>query len=335
MKKTALAAALAVVSIGSAQAQSTTTLYGLADAFIGQSKTTGSSAATKVDGGGMSTSYWGFNGSEDLGGGLKAVFAFEGFMRNDTGELGRFGGDGSLTRNSYVGLAGGFGQVQLGRNTTPYFISTIVYNPFGDSFVFSPAVQQSYRGYLQNDSGWSNSVGYNKAFGPVRANLLYSMGQERSSAPNRNAGRSVGGSVNYGAGPLGLNFAFQQVDIADADKQTAMLFSGAYDLGMAKLFAQYQEIKRDTGAVNAKDKSFQLGASVKLGAGSVLASYGNVKTSDNVALTADAKRNTWALGYDYYISKRTDLYAAAFETKLQNPATVKSSVVGFGVRHRF
>ena len=140
----------------------------------------------------MTTSYWGVGGTEDLGGGLKAVFAYEGFIRNDTGDLGRFNGDPAFARSTYVGLAGGFGQVSLGRHTTPYFISTIVYNPFGDSFVFSPAVMHSYRGYLLNDSGWSNSISYGGSFGPVRANLLYSPSNRRLRPPDSAAVHSQG-----------------------------------------------------------------------------------------------------------------------------------------------
>ncbi len=345
MKKTVLAAALAALTLGTAQAQTSVRLYGLADAFAGNVKTStpgASASATKIDAGGMTTSYWGIGGTEDLGGGLKAVFAFESFMRNDTGELGRFNGDPAFARSSFVGLEGGFGRVSLGRHTTPYFISTIVYNPFGDSFSFSPAVMHSYRGYLLNDSGWSNSVAYGGSFGPVRASLLYSLGLERTSDPNRNAGRSLGGSLNYGQGPLGLNLAYQEVEVASGTpeaitKQKAMLLSGSYDLSVAKLFLQYQELKDDRGAFNKKDKSYQIGASVPVGPGSVLASYGHVKTTDNDSTTADAKRDSWALGYDYFLSKRTDLYAAWFDTKLKTGSTTasKSRAVGVGIRHRF
>jgi predicted porin len=76
---------------------------------------------------------------------------------------------------------------------------------------------------------------------------------------------------------------------------------------------------------------------VPVGPGSVLASYGHVKTTDNDSTTADAKRDSWALGYDYFISKRTDLYAAWFDTKLKTGSTTasKSRAVGVGIRHRF
>lgn len=61
------------------------------------------------------------------------------FLRNDTGAMGRFNGDGFFARNSYVGLQGKYVTVTVGRNTTPLFVSTLVFNAVGDSFGFRPA----------------------------------------------------------------------------------------------------------------------------------------------------------------------------------------------------
>jgi predicted porin len=341
MKKTLIAAAIAAASIGAAQAQQNVRLYGLTDMFVGQIKDSVAGSRQVVDSGGMTTSFWGFSGTEDLGGGLKAVMTLESFIRTDVGQTGRFPADGMFTRSAFIGLEGGFGRFTVGRNTTPYFLSTIIYNPFGDSFNFSPAVAHSYlNGYLLNDSGWNNSFAYSNRFGPVRASLLYSLGLERiSTAANKQAGRAAGGSLDYGAGPLSLNLAMQQVEVPTGapeaiTKQTATLLSGAYLLGPARLTAQYQEIKNETGPASLKHKSYQLGASVKAGPGSVLASFGNVKTTDNNPLTADDKRDSWALGYDYFLSKRTDVYAAWYETKVDS-TKVKVTAVGVGIRHRF
>lgn len=341
MKKTLIAAALAAASIGAAHAQSNVRLYGLTDMWVGQVKNSALGTQMVANSGGMTTSYWGMGGTEDLGGGLKAVFALEGFIRTDEGNSGRFNGDPMFARSAYIGLESGLGRVQFGRNTTPYFLSTIIYNPFGDSFNFSPAVAHTYlNGYLLNDSGWSNSIGYNGSFGPVRARALYSLGQERiSTAANKQAGRAMGGNLDYSAGPLSLNLAMQQVEVAGGapeaiTKQTATLLSGAYLLGPARITAQYQEMKNETGPASLKHKSYQIGASVKAGPGSVLASFGNVKTSDNNPATADIKRDSWALGYDYFLSKRTDIYTAWYETKLDS-TNVKVKAVGVGIRHRF
>jgi predicted porin len=65
----------------------------------------------------------------------------------------------------------------------------------------------------------------------------------------------------------------------------------------------------------------------------VLVSVGNVKTTLTGA--ADVKRDTFAIGYDYFLSKRTDVYANYFQTKLNTAGATTDSAVGLGVRHRF
>ncbi|MCL9876070.1 porin, partial [Ralstonia solanacearum] len=134
--KTKRAVALAVATASgamsaAAQAQSSVTLYGQVDAWVGAQKGFDSSRAGVVNPGGMSTSYWGLKGSEDLGNGLKSLFALEAFFRPDTGRAGRFDGDNFFARNAFVGLSSNaWGTIKLGRNTPPYFVSTILFNPF-------------------------------------------------------------------------------------------------------------------------------------------------------------------------------------------------------------
>ena len=178
MKKTILASAIAGLGLAfssgvMAQAAPTVQLYGLIDANVMNEKT-GAGSALKVDSGGMSTSFWGVKGSEDLGGGLKAVFALEAFVSNDVGNAGRFPGDNFFARNAFLGLEGGFGKVTLGRNTTPYFVSTLLVNPFGDSFAFSPEILRTFagRGYVIGDTGWGNSIAYSGSFGGVGVNAI-------------------------------------------------------------------------------------------------------------------------------------------------------------------
>mgnify|MGYP003693278233 FL=1 len=85
----AYAAALALVAGGimavhaPAQAAdgSSVQLYGLVDAYVGSMRRSDQLARTlAVNSNGMTTSYWGLRGSEDLGGGLKALFALESFF---------------------------------------------------------------------------------------------------------------------------------------------------------------------------------------------------------------------------------------------------------------
>ena len=70
----------------------------------------------------------GFKGSEDLGNGLTAVYQIEGEVDLDDKEK-----TDITSRNSFVGLAGGFGTVLLGRHDTPYKIATTKMDLFKDT----------------------------------------------------------------------------------------------------------------------------------------------------------------------------------------------------------
>jgi predicted porin len=326
----AVAAACLAAGAPGAHAQSSAQLYGLMDVFVGSLENSGASRLGKADSGGMTTSYIGFKGTEDLGGGLSAQFAIESFLRPDTGEAGRFGPDAFWARSAYVGFAGSLGTLRFGRNTNPTFVTTLVFNPFGDSFGFSPAIRNHFGGgtsKVAGDTGWSNSVAYlSPRFGGLSASLLYSMKEAAQGA-------NVGGSVTYFAGPLGLAFAAQQVKVPFADgRETTCQFNGSYDFGVVKAYGQYTQVKEDdTGSAVPKDRLYQLGASVPVGPGSVLASWGHAKSEPTAG--DDIQRNTVSLGYDHFLSRRTDLYAVYMHDKIKGEDAGNS--VAVGIRHRY
>ncbi|MCM5679156.1 porin [Schlegelella sp. S2-27] len=313
-----------------AHAQSSAQLYGLMDVFVGSLENSGTRRLSKVDSGGMTTSYIGIKGAEDLGGGLSAQFAIESFLRADTGEAGRFGPDAFWARSAYVGFAGSLGTLRYGRNTNPTFVTTLVFNPFGDSFGFSPAIRNHFgggTGQVAGDTGWSNSVAYlSPRFGGLSASLLYSI---REAAQ----GANFGGSLTYFAGPLGLAFAAQQVKVPfAAGKETTYQLNGSYDFGIAKAYGQYTQVKEDdTGSTVPKNQLYQLGASAPVGAGSVLASWGHANSEPTAG--DDIKRNTASLGYDHFLSKRTDLYAIYMHDRVKGEDAGNSFAVG--IRHRY
>jgi len=341
------AAALGVAFAPAPAAAQQVEVYGVLDAFVGtirRSDAGGTSdSRAVVDSGGLQTSFFGISGSEDLGFGLKAVFALEAFLRNDTGAAGRFDGDAFFARSAFVGFEGEFGRTTVGRNTTPYFESAIGFNPFVDSFVVGPAVTHIFRGALEGDTAMNNSIRLRtRERGGWRADLLWSAGDERGVEPDRKRGRALDAAVFYGPGPLEASLAYRSIDLsgtiapADGRDQKAWLLGAAYDFEVAKLFAQYQDIA-DSGAGAATEvdtQTWQIGASVPVGAGSVLLSWANSKFDDAVA-TAPDKRDTWAVGYDHNLSKRTDLYAVYYRDALKDPTGQEEQVVALGIRHRF
>jgi predicted porin len=126
-----------------AHAQSSVELYGLIDAAVGSFKGSGDPAATVgLLNGGLTTSFYGIRGTEDLGGGFKADFAIEGYFLVNNGEAGRFVGDAAYSRNAYVDLSTAYGTLRLGRQVTQLFYVTARSNPMGASFRFSPLQTQ-------------------------------------------------------------------------------------------------------------------------------------------------------------------------------------------------
>lgn len=341
-------AAMAMLAAAGAQAQSSVSVYGTVDMSVGTFKNASDASYTTegvrkqgVESGKLQTSYIGFAGTEDLGGGLKAKFKLETFIAADTGGTINHAKGGFWGRNSWVGLTGGFGSVVAGLNETPLFDATLAFNPFVASFGFSPSIRQYYSapgtyGHVAEDTAWANSVTYYTpdGLGGFNGALQYSFKETGTGSGN------VGGSVGWGAGPFAVAAVFQQYKTGYTNgSQNTWQLDGSYDFGVFKLFGQYGEVK-DTGVAQFKDKIWQIGGSVPLGNGALLASYGEQK-HDLSTTTESDKNDTFSLGYDYNLSKRTDVYLAYVYDK----ATAKgvpvarsfdnANSLAVGLKHRF
>src|SRR3990167_2310928 len=230
-----------MLSKGAFAADPEISFYGLIDVYAGSVKAEGTDqkSVVVVNPSGMTTSFLGASSKIDLGDGLKALIAVESFLRPDVGDDGRSDTDKFFARNAFVGLEGSAGAVKLGRNTTPYFISTITSNPYGGSFRFGPSIKHSFLGGLNGDSGWSNSVLYESPkMGGFNASALYGAGEVQGE----DGAAKMGLSAFYSAGKFSGTLAWQSVDtLADDatahpdDTQTATLLGGSYDLEMLKL----------------------------------------------------------------------------------------------------
>ena len=323
-------AALVALAAPAAIAQSSVTMYGLVDLSVGSSKAPGGSANKNINSGNMSTSFIGFKGTEDLGGGLSATFAIESFMRNDTGASTRFDGDTFWSRNAYVGLASKAGTVTLGRNTTSLFVNTLIFNAFGDSFGFSPAIRQTFTSggsfQVSGDTGWSDSVKYSSPnFSGLSFTGHYAVGESGGAA---GGGRNVGVSALYFAGPIAAGFAWQDVKKGTGpfNPDTAAWQLGAsFNMAPAKFYAQYGT--SDNKTIDNTTTVIGLGADYVLGAGKLLVQWNKLSPDVGPGL------KTFSFGYDYLLSKRTDLYAVYMNEKKTGMSTGNS--YSLGVRHRF
>ncbi|WP_459568954.1 porin [Cupriavidus sp. 8B] len=313
-------------------------LYGIVDAYVGSTKPSGAAKSTiGVESGGMTTSFWGLTGTEDLGDGLMANFRLEGYFLTDTGASGRSPTDTMLSRNAYVGLEkANIGEVRLGRLRNPFFLATTQFDPYGSSTKFSPLQNplwvQTFGRYVAGDSGWNNAVGYyTPDFGGLSGRFLYSLGETAGT----NSTNNFGAMLYVDRGKFTATAAFQRVKTGPglpigSWAQDAFTLGTAYDFGVVKGFLEYVGTRTSGGTKRSTD-SFQIGATYPIFNGKIMASV--VQTNIRPEGQADFKRRNYAIGYLYPLSKRSDLYANVLYDKLSNSGGGIST--GFGMRHKF
>ncbi len=349
MKKTLLALS-ALAACGAAMAQSTVTIYGIADVYAGSLKnglSTKSDDAPKstavkqtaVNSGGLSTSRWGMRGSEDLGNGMKANFQLEQAVTMDTGAATGF------TRQSWVGLSGSFGEVKLGRTYTPYHTFRGLVNNTNDfNLSVTGDVAKAAGGDYNN--GYDNQIQYaSPSFNGVTASIAVAMGEDKGEdlgggLKSKNASDTVSLAVRYTQGPITVGFAHQ----AEGQKKDAAdikynLFGGTYDLGVAKLQAFYNTAKRPAlnATPKAEDKEYQLGVSAPVAPGVTLYA-GYAKAETKIAGTVTEKADGYNLLATYDLSKRSSVYAGWKDAKEKDGAGAKKGElkqVALGLRHTF
>lgn len=321
-----------VALASAAAAQLSPTIYGLLDVSAGRFQAAGETQGLKLQSGQMSESYIGFRGTDDISGSLKVRYQLESFLRVDVGASGRYVGDAFFGRDSFVGLQGEFGSTVLGRNTTPFFLSTTRFNPFGDSFGFAPSVRHYFGGAILGDRSWDNSIAYTNPYGsPLRISLLANLGEGAAGS----TGRNVGVSLFHVAGPLAATLALQRVRNsalglpAGFEKQDAWQLGLTYDFGPLRAFGQYGGVKT-RAATDARATLYQIGAAAPLDAGSLLLSYGDATTK---SAGIRSSQHTLSVGYDYSLSKNTDLYAVYMNDRASGLST--GHTVATGMRLRF
>ncbi len=323
MKKSLIALAVLAAS-GASFAQTTATVYGVADIWFGTISQTGAETQTVLESGGVSGSRWGIKGSEDLGGGLKANFVFEQGVAIDSGA----GAAGqAFSRNSYVGFSGGFGEVKLGKPWTAYDDISGAANSAFDSALAPTAGIWKSSGYNGNPA---NTIYYaSPSMGGFSGALSYSLGENKTSTTD--AGSITSFNVQYNGGPLYVGLAYQ-AEKADGNATSVDFtrLNGTYDLGMAKVLVGYG--KKAVG--DAETTEWELGADFPISSTLVL-SGGIAKSNDNAALN-DASRTGVGLAAAYIMSKRTTLYGGfRLDSETVFGTDTDTRVFAVGVKHTF
>ena len=345
MKKSLIALAVLAAS-GAAMAQSSVTLYGIADAFVGSSKIEVGNIGQRqnnVSTSGVNGSRWGLKGSEDLGGGMKAIFTLESGFNLDTGAQKTAGS--IFDRQAYVGLQSGFGTVSVGRQYSAYDNLHGATNQNYDAFTFNAASGANggvaANGMQDYTNRISNSVAYaSPDFSGFSGAVVYGFGENKNATTagvitNSDATDSASVHIKYANGPILVGYAYQQDKLvgvgAAQDKNKYNLVGGSYDFGMAKLTGSYNTAKNNT----FKDKEGQVGVSVPFGAAAVSVGYARSKSE---GLGVERTGKGYSILGTYAVSKRTGLYAGAQNTKayvLNAAAETQTTTYGLGVRHSF
>lgn len=146
----------------------------------------------------------GFRGNEDLGGGLKALYQIEGSVDMDNG------GNLNADRNTFVGLAGGFGTVILGQHDTPYKISTAKLDPFVDTYAdYNAVINATHDARLDNVIAYISPDMSGFTLAAAYVSDINNDNLPDASSTIENDAISIAGM--YSNGPLYVSLAIQSV----------------------------------------------------------------------------------------------------------------------------
>jgi len=328
MKKSLVALATLAVVSGAAMAQSTVTLSGIVKAGAASTKYSG---AASGNGTGLAladgSSRFILSGSEDLGGGLRANFQVDTRFRMD--DNGAAPTSSPLAGgNTFVGLSGGFGNVQMGKLDTHYCLGSDTHGVRATALQASSCavlgfVNGSGAGQaIANASRSQNVIRYTApAFGGLTLQGTYSFGfaGTEGAVGSTGKGNAYALSANYAAGPLAAGLSYwnakgeNQTASAARTGQEAWTAMVNYNAGVATIGLTYDQSAQRAAAANAafvdtKRNAWSIPVTVPMGAGTALLTYtraGDTKTGG--VTNANTGATLVAVGYDYALSKRTTL----------------------------
>lgn len=333
MKKL-LAIAVAAALVAPAAAMAETTLYGKLHASYGEVKDNAGNKRTGVE---SHASRIGIKGSHALNNGLEATYGLE-YGINLDGDDGRstYGenidslgkasdSNGFTSRNQFVGLKGGFGEVRVGKHDTPAKLATAGQDVFADTYADLDNMIAA-DGHRVN-----NAVAYINKVGPVGFAVAHSsgiglkgVGEKGDDEKGDNGIDANSAMLNYGNGPWYAGLGYTQVK--DTLKGGNLGLGWKSEAGhQANLI--YEKVDYDAPATG-DDKNILVNGVAKMGAVGLKAQYGEGKT------TGAGKEKLASVGLDYSLGKKTSVYLLHSQDK--NPTRsvagktdkVKATAVG-------
>jgi len=307
------------------------------------------------------TNWIGFRGQESLGGGLRAVWQVE-------NGLGGVDGTGTSTwgsRNTFVGLAGGFGQVHFGLFDSPYKRVMGVNNrmmfgltgPSGMNAILnngdtSGGTSTAYSGSTAFSRRTANSINYHSpSFGGFSVEAQYGANEYRSvtSGGAQSDPYVMSASLRYSSGPIAAGLGYQkQNDLRGSNlADDSWILSASYTSGPFLIQGAYTTLSYGTATGDLTRNNFLIGGQYSTGPHRFRLQYqvaqdtkGAVGTNANTTiggvrvataangLGADTGANVLSLNYGHALSKRTEVYG--FYSKLNNERNAVVNMAGTG-----
>ena len=357
------ATALWVPAVAFAQGAGGIQIYGsLTAGAVHRSNLTGGGSVNEVSNSPLAASLIGFRGTEALGGGLTAVFRLESGINTDTGAAGATvaGAAKFWNRQSFVGLGlGPVGTVTLGRQfhaATDRVVQTLdVYNAGGTTLHVTPLALFGVNRFVGNDSRADNSVKWRVQV-PGGYTGALSLGLHEGTG---------GGSWSADLGRTTQAFALGAY-IYNVRSPTPIAATGArpehrawglggnFQLGPVRPYVHWMDSRVDaTTATGSRQRNqiLSLGVRAPVGPTTLKAAFTHDKGRNlNGVVGRDGTKSTVVLSAEYALSRRTSLYATAFQSSYsgadrvepgniaafqRNPNASRAPGQSIGIRHDF
>jgi predicted porin len=306
------------------------------------------------------TSRLGLKGSEDLSGGLSAIWQVEGTLGPDTG------GSTLFNRNNFLGLkSNDFGSLLAGRIDTPYKTATRRLDLFGDGIADNRGSQVNgatagttpftapmmgsavlVAGGTANtvalDARLSNSIAYiSPSWSGFSVALASVFGAETAAgSTNTKKGSAYSLAGMYDQGPFYAALAYQTQKFGDAttgdlappagpatiqadDEVTAMKLGGSYSTDAFMVGLAWEDFTGKDASAGSETKGTNMYFSGKFnisGTDAIKLAY-TMRGETKVAGASQSNdASQVTLGYDHGMSKTTTLYAL-YSKETQKNAT--------------
>jgi predicted porin len=323
--------ALAALSgVSTTYAQSSVTLYGEIDNAFAYYNNVGGHSLFAMQGADLTANEWGIKGKEDLGGGYSAIFNLENGFDINTGTL-RQGGR-EFGKNAWVGLASkSLGTITMGRQLDPTvdLVQPITADPYGPAFT-TPGDADNNDNTFRID----NSIKYTSPiYGGLQYELMYALGGVAGSVSSQD---TISGAAAYTRGPLSVaaGYIFAKNDgaagVGTADlthnNSVTPLFGSVSFVGSRQIAHVAAQYVIGPFTANIRYSNAQWKPYIKLAAFNRTETFNTGGTSLQYLVTpalalnagfvytrstgaSSATYHTVAASTEYYLSKRTTLYA--------------------------